>query len=122
MNQSIKNVSLSLECSEDWDSFKPNGDSKFCEKCKHAVVDFSNATQAELDERVKNSEGHLCGRFTISQLSSEFLKYAAASAIVASSLSSISCAPEIIEPKNVKPAEVKKVNGPKVYRIGRFRY
>ena len=122
MNQSIKNVSLSLECSEDWDSFKTVGDSKFCEKCKHAVIDFSNATQAELDEKAKSSQGHLCGRFKISQLSSEFLKYAAASAIVASSLSSISCSPEIIEPKNVKPMEAKKVHGTKVYRMGRFRY
>ena len=123
MDQRIKNISLSFSCQENWDSMKPGDDnSRFCEKCQHVVLDFSNATKAEFEEKVKNSQGHVCGRFKKSQMSSGFLKYAAATAIVASSLNAIGCAPEIIEPVTPKPSANKNIPASKSYVMGRFRY
>lgn len=90
MEKEIKNVSLSFCCKEDWNSFTSIDErTRFCGSCKHKVVDFTNANDAEFTQLL-NSNQKICGRFKRSQMSESFLKMAA-SLVIAASTSSISC-------------------------------
>jgi hypothetical protein len=87
METEIKNVRLSVCCSEDWRGFKVISErSRFCGTCRHEVVDFTNATQEEFDHALKSGK-KVCGRFKTSQMNDSFLKLAAASLLIASSVS-----------------------------------
>ncbi|MEO7991106.1 MAG: energy transducer TonB [Chryseolinea sp.] len=74
----IKNVTIEFNCPE-----KLN-DNLFCDKCSHTIVDFTNKTDKELIDEIKNSNETVCGLFKKSQLSTQFLKYAAATFIATS--------------------------------------
>lgn len=90
MENKIQNVSLSFCCKEEWNTFKTVDERRrFCGSCKHNVIDFTKATQKELDHVLK-SGARVCGRFTASQMSETFLRYAASAVVVASAIS-ISC-------------------------------
>ena len=94
MQNPIKNADLTFICPEKWENMTTVGNNKYCGKCKHLVVDFTKLTQEEFDEAIRNAPGRLCGKFTSTQTSSKFLKYAAASAMAASMLAPTSCATE----------------------------
>jgi hypothetical protein len=98
MSEPIKNVCLSFSCPERWESFKVDGNTGFCDKCQHSVIDFTQATKAEFNKTLQASSGQVCGRFKASQISREFLKYAAASVIVATSVSA--CTSENVQPSH----------------------
>lgn len=74
---SIQNVSLEFSCPE-----KLSGN-LFCNKCSRTVIDFTNKTCAELSE-INKSLKPVCGIFRKSQLSEQFLKYAAVTFIATS--------------------------------------
>jgi hypothetical protein len=102
MEEKIKNVSLSFCCKKEWNALVTVDErTRFCGSCKHKVIDFTKSSQKELDEAMKESS-RVCGRFTRSQMSETFIKYAAASVVLVSS-AMVSCETEAVE---VKPAEV----------------
>jgi TonB family protein len=74
----INNVTLKFSCTEKL------GDNLFCDKCSHNVVDFTTKTTEELQEQINKSLEPVCGIFKKSQLSDQFLKYAAATFIATS--------------------------------------
>lgn len=74
----IKNVTIEFNCPETL------YDNLFCTKCSHGVTDFTSKTDRELREEIKQSKGPVCGLFKKSQLSDQFLKYAAATFIATS--------------------------------------
>jgi protein TonB len=74
----IKNVTLEFACQEKLD------DKLFCHKCAHRVIDFTTKTNDELQEEINKSIKPVCGIFKKSQLSDQFLKYAAATFIATS--------------------------------------
>jgi hypothetical protein len=76
----IKNVTLAFRCSE-----KLTGELS-CNKCCHKVVDFRNKTAAELQADIDRATRPVCGIFKKSQLSEHFLKYAATTTFLATSL------------------------------------
>lgn len=83
--QPLTNVCLSFSCPMKWDEMKSISNAKrHCQQCQRVVTDFRNASQQEFDVAIKESGGHLCGRFKKSQLSASFLaKIATAAALVA---------------------------------------
>ena len=86
----IKNVSLEFSCTEKL------GDKLFCDKCSHSVVDFTAKTNEELQEEINKSLRPVCGIFKKSQLSDQFLKYAAAT-FIATSLTMPTLGQEVIK-------------------------
>lgn len=92
MENQISNVCLSFQCPMPWASMQAvNSRERFCSQCHLAVMDFSNATQEELNEKLKTSSGRVCGRFKRSQMSGDYLiRMAAAVAMT----SAIACTPE----------------------------
>jgi hypothetical protein len=98
MKDPIKNVELSFACPEKWENLVDAGDNKLCLKCKHLVVDFTKLSKEEFNDAVRKVPGRLCGRFRQSQMSPRFLKYAAATAMVASVMAPTSCGPDDIFP------------------------
>jgi TonB family protein len=73
-----KKVTLEFACPEKLD------DKLFCEKCAHHLVDFRGCTPEEIQDTVNKTDGRVCGIFKKSQLSDQFLKYAAATFIASS--------------------------------------
>jgi hypothetical protein len=94
MKNPIKNVALSFSCPAKWEDMISVGGNKFCDTCQHLVIDFTKLSQQEFDDAVKKNPGRLCGKFKSSQMSTRFLKYAAASAVVASVIVPTSCTTE----------------------------
>src|SRR5690349_7780605 len=74
----ITNITLEFACTEKL------GDKLFCNKCSHGVVDFTTKSTDELQEQINKSLKPVCGIFKKSQLSDQFLKYAAATFIATS--------------------------------------
>lgn len=75
---SMKDIDLAFNCTE-----KIN-DRRYCEKCAHTLTDFTNKTDAELEDALSNASRPVCGVFKKSQLSEQFLKYAATTFLAAS--------------------------------------
>lgn len=86
MNKPIKNVTLQFPCTENWNSMESVNGERMCSKCHHKVVDFTTMSEDGFNKHLRNSD-HVCGRFRKSQLSTTFLKYAAAAVIAAAGAS-----------------------------------
>ena len=86
----IKNITIEFHCLESLD------DALFCDKCSHRVIDFTNKTDQELRKEIEKSNRTVCGLFKKSQLSSQFLKYAAAT-FIATSLTIPAIGQEVIK-------------------------
>lgn len=84
-------ITILEPCTENWNEMTPTARGKFCAHCQKDVIDFSNKTDSEITNFVKNNKGNFCGRFVDTQLDKEFsyiesekkstLKYAAALAL-----------------------------------------
>jgi len=96
----IKDVTLAFHCPETPD-YK-----LFCHKCAHTIVDFTNKTDQDLIHELAKSKTPLCGMFKKSQLSEEFIKYAAAT-IVAASLTIPAIGQAVPKGEPVRPASEK---------------
>jgi DNA-binding transcriptional regulator YdaS (Cro superfamily) len=106
MEEKIKNVTLSFCCKKEWNSLATVDErTRFCRSCKHKVIDFTNSSQKELDEAMKNQVG-VCGRFNRSQMSEAFVRYAAASVVAIASAVSVGCESTAVE---MKPVEVNEL-------------
>src|SRR5687767_13728029 len=80
----IKNIALKFSCTEKLE--QKHGGRLFCSKCTHHVIDFTSKSSEELQDEINKSTRSVCGVFKRSQLSDQFLKYAAATVIATSSL------------------------------------
>ncbi|HUM52200.1 MAG TPA: carboxypeptidase-like regulatory domain-containing protein [Chitinophagales bacterium] len=84
-------ITIPEPCTENWNEMTPTARGKFCAHCQKDVIDFSDKTDSEIANFVKNNKGNFCGRFVETQLDKEFsyiepekkstLKYAAALAL-----------------------------------------
>lgn len=74
----IKNVTIEFNCPETLDK------NFYCHKCSHEVIDFTNKSDNELTNELTKANGPVCGLFKKSQLSNQFLKYAAATFVATS--------------------------------------
>jgi hypothetical protein len=92
-----RKVTIEFNCVENMDA------KLFCEKCSHNVIDFRNKTSRELNEEIKRSQVPVCGIFKKSQLSDQFLKYAAAT-FIATSLTMPTFAQEVIKGESLLTA------------------
>lgn len=67
----ILNVRLRA-CAEDWQQMTPAAKGRHCRSCSRTVLDFTEATQPELEAAFRNSpDGRVCGRFQPQQLAPE---------------------------------------------------
>lgn len=55
-------------CQEDWSKMMPINDGRFCDSCSKSVVDYTNMSEKEINERMRNASSHMCGRFRKEQL------------------------------------------------------
>src|SRR5688572_1034259 len=88
----MDDIKLSFACRENWNDFKQVPGGRLCEKCKHIVHDFTNATPEEMAEVLKKNPGRICGRFRASQPKSNFMKRAA---VVTASVALGACWPDV---------------------------
>jgi TonB family protein len=80
----IKNITLAFNCTEKLE--QKSGDKFFCSKCAHHITDFASKSSEELEDSINKSARPVCGIFKRSQLSDQFLRYAAATVIATSAL------------------------------------
>ncbi len=80
----IKDISLKFSCPEKSSLSKTEGGFN-CSKCAKKVIDFRQSSEADLAQALKSGQT-ICGAFNRSQLSKQFLKYAAAAAFASSSI------------------------------------
>jgi TonB family protein len=80
----IKNITLAFNCTEKLE--QNSGDKFFCAKCAHHITDFTSKSLEELQDAITKSTRPVCGIFKRSQLSDQFLRYAAATVIATSAL------------------------------------
>ena len=97
----IKNITIEFHCLESLD------DALFCDKCSRRVIDFTNKTDSELRKEIENSNRTVCGLFKKSQLSNQFLKYAAAT-FIATSLTVPAIGQEVIKGDSIAESVLKK--------------
>ena len=82
----IKDVVLQFPCPLRKESFDKTTKGYYCNKCSSEVIDFSGKSLNELRCAMEKSEKPVCGIFKKSQLSDQFIKYAAATFFVSSAL------------------------------------
>lgn len=61
-------IAISDPCQEDWDKMTNSQEGKFCQSCQKNVIDFSNKTEKEIYQILKNTNGNMCGKFNALQL------------------------------------------------------
>ncbi|MGZ4057260.1 MAG: hypothetical protein ACXVPU_10365 [Bacteroidia bacterium] len=65
-------IIVSNPCQENWDKMMPVDKGRFCDSCAKKVVDYSILSDKEINERVRNASGNMCGRFRKDQLEKTF--------------------------------------------------
>jgi hypothetical protein len=94
----IKNVSLTYACGKNWNDMIEVAGGRFCDSCQHVVHDFTNKSDCEL-KKILQQNSRVCGKFKLSQMSADFLKYAAATVVAATTgVTTNSCTEEEIFP------------------------
>ncbi|RSK37420.1 energy transducer TonB [Hymenobacter metallilatus] len=64
----ILNIRLQA-CAEDWQQMTPTEQGHYCGSCRRTVLDFTQATQSDLEAAFLHSpDGRVCGRFRAEQL------------------------------------------------------
>ncbi|HYF66656.1 MAG TPA: energy transducer TonB [Ohtaekwangia sp.] len=86
----IKDVTIEFSCPQTLDS------KLHCDRCSHTVIDFTSKSERALRQEINKSKGPVCGIFKKSQLSDQFLKYAAAT-FIATSLAVPTLGQEVIK-------------------------
>ncbi|MFK8045518.1 MAG: T9SS type A sorting domain-containing protein [Crocinitomicaceae bacterium] len=67
----MKQLSINKPCHENWNKFTPKPEGGFCSSCEKIVIDFTNKTNQEISEILKEKSGeNLCGRIGVIQLES----------------------------------------------------
>ena len=90
----IKDIVLQFPCPLRKEFFDKTTKGYYCNKCSSEVIDFSGKSLKELRCEMEKSLKPVCGIFNKSQLSNQFIKYAAATFLVSSALAFQSSAQE----------------------------
>lgn len=90
----IQDIVLQFPCPLKKESLREIGKGYYCTKCSTSVVDFSDKSLDEFQVELQRSQKPVCGIFKKSQLSNQFIKYAAATFLVSSALTFQSIAQE----------------------------
>jgi TonB family protein len=89
----IKSITLAFPCQQ---KLTRNAAGEFyCNACAHTIVDFRCQSAEALQAAMWQSSRPVCGIFNRTQLSAQFVRYATATAIVASALANTRCASEL---------------------------
>jgi hypothetical protein len=94
----IKNITLAFPCHQ---QLTRNGGGEFyCNACAQTIVDFRCQSAGALAAALRQSSRPVCGIFNSSQLSQQFVRYAAATAIAVSAATGTMCTsePQLDEP------------------------
>ena len=59
---------LTFPCKYQPNDLEKRGDSHFCQSCDHTVIDFRNASEAEINSTFANAEKKTCGIFHSNQV------------------------------------------------------
>ncbi|MDH4472711.1 MAG: hypothetical protein QE487_08870 [Fluviicola sp.] len=59
---------ITFPCKYQPNDLEKRGDSHFCQSCDHSVIDFRNATEAEINSTLTSSEKKTCGIFHSNQV------------------------------------------------------
>jgi hypothetical protein len=63
-------IKIKNPCSENWENMQDAPEGKFCEKCSKCVIDFTEKTNVQIQEIMKQAEGkEICGRISVKSLS-----------------------------------------------------
>jgi len=100
----IKNINLEFSCPENRSSMNKIGSDYFCDKCSSQVIDFTKKSASEFEKIINKSSKPICGIYKRSQLSEQFLKYAAATFIATTSIVFQANSQEIIKVDSAKQA------------------
>lgn len=68
MKKRIQSISISKPCNQSWSEMKPTEHGKFCDMCKHEVIDFTKMTDDEILRHLSKKRGRICGRLSDNQL------------------------------------------------------
>lgn len=90
----INNIVLQFPCPLEKESFDKTRSGYHCNKCSTEVVDFTCKSSDDLQREIRKAQDPVCGIFRKSQLSSQFIKYAATTFVVSSALTLQSFAQE----------------------------
>jgi hypothetical protein len=105
--QKIKNISLAFCCTEKLDK-KLN-----CKTCSKTIKDFRDKSPKFLQGQLANSDQSVCGRFNLSQLNHNFVRYSAATLFAAGFLNLSSCSPELNDSELLlKPVDETEIEIP----------
>lgn len=64
------NIEIKSPCQEDWNQMTKESEGKYCNACAKTVIDFTNFTDAELQQyflSYSSKSDSVCGRFTTEQ-------------------------------------------------------
>jgi len=100
----IRNINLEFSCPENRSSMNKVGSNYFCENCSSKVVDFTEKSESEFQKIIESTTKPVCGIYKRSQLSDQFLKYAAATFIATTSIVFQANSQEIIKVDSAKQA------------------
>ncbi|UUV21347.1 carboxypeptidase-like regulatory domain-containing protein [Paenimyroides aestuarii] len=68
MSNNVIIVNIQNPCDEKWNKMQPHDRGKFCMQCSKEVIDFTKLDNKEIIQIIKESNGRICGRMSISQL------------------------------------------------------
>ena len=54
-------------CQENWGEMSGTARERFCEKCQHAVIDFSLLTRKQAERILRSATGRVCGHLVVDQ-------------------------------------------------------
>lgn len=80
-----KNINLEFSCPENLNSMEPTAHGFNCAKCSKELIDFRDKSDEEIQWIISNSLKPICGVFKRTQMSQQFLRYAAATFIATAS-------------------------------------
>lgn len=58
------NIHINTPCTENWSAMKNLGNERYCESCKHHVMDLRNTDQERILELYQLNGGKMCGRIS----------------------------------------------------------
>lgn len=65
--KNTNHIKMDFVCNQKWEHMKASENGRFCDRCKHEVVDFTNMSMERI-RAVKAKNGSVCGHFRIEQV------------------------------------------------------
>jgi hypothetical protein len=66
-------LKIESPCKKDWTSMTGENIDRYCSHCSKSVSDLTQMTDDQILERIRKTNGKLCGRLTVKQLEREYL-------------------------------------------------